>query len=1380
MTNEEARVTLRVNTAEAKSEFEALETKAARLRQKLAEAFRSGDPKGIREANRELQSTERWLANMRTNAANVRAALERLDQSTPKQLRKLIADINRELNSGRVRRGSAEWEAYTGQLRRARTQLQSIQAESRATESMLSRLNRRFNEWGAGLAAGIAGFAGLVLSGKQAVQTYADMQAEEANVIKYTGMTAEQVERLNEEFRRMDTRTSRENLNRLAQEAGRLGKTTEEDVMGYVRASDKVNVALDELGEGATLVISKLTGVFGIEKEYGTEQSLLKAGSVINDLAQACSASAPYLVDFSSRLGGIAYQAGMTIDQTAAYGALLDSQNKQVEASATAVGQLITKMYLDPAKIAKAAGMEVKAFTELVKNDMNGALISLFEHLNRMGGMGQLATVFDEMGTDGSRSVEVLSALASHIEELKERQQQAADAFRDGTSVIKEYNVQNNTVQAQLDKSKKRFTEVAVSLGKELLPAMRYAISGTSMLMQVLMTLINFTKQYGKEIAVIAGAVALYSAAVYLHSIRLKAATVATRAFAVATGVMEKAATLAKAAIEPLRFAIDYLRNGMQVTYAMQQRWSASMSALNFKSVIGAATAAAAVLAVLVMRLRDTYSVAKTVAEVEGKVNETVAEQVTKVRQLERVLQDANAPMSERRRALEELKTIMPGYNAQLDTECRLIKDTTGAVNKYIDALKRKARAQAAQEKMVELNKEILDIETEMASWGEDAQSWLGTNIITGPGYQSYRAAKQGKLYTEKVAAERRLERLEEMVEADRRAERPQGHTTSGTLYIAQPPKEEEDKEEGNGGGGGSPSLSGEPDKERKAREKREREAAKAKREAERQAKEELANAKDREEAWLHEQNALNIAAYSTGQINYLEFTEKKKSIDDEYLSRQMKVLEDRGLTETAEYAKLLEKKAKLDDDYLKNRTKAELRDIDKKHTDETDRIVKDYYDPGSSAFQNQTALQEALLAEDVRYLKERRDIYAEGSEEWIEANDKVNERVAQAQLDKQKDLARKYMQYEQEYRKASGSVREKMELAMLDELHRQGLIKEEEYQQAVQRIKDRYREEDAEKAATVHSEYADMVKNLFESFSRLFKDGAKDGQQFWNNLGSAATAAYSVMSAALSSFSAYSDAERDLELAKTEKRYDQEIAAAGDNEALKTKLEEQKEADIAKIKKKYNDRAMKMQIAQALAQTAMAAINAYASALAIGPAGLILAPIAAAMAVAAGMMQVATIKKQHEAQQAGYYSGGFTRRDPDNRREVGVVHANEFVADHRAVANRAIAPVLSLIDHAQRNNTVGSLTADDVSEALGHGRYSVRAAGGGRGRGTDTRSDMAMARMSEVAASASTVVERLNRRLDEGIEAYVLMDGEQGLYNKYSRYKKLIERPAR
>ncbi len=79
------------------------------------------------------------------------------------------------------------------------------------------------------------------------------MDAEMANVRKFTGMTAEQVAALNEEFKKIDTRTSREDLNKLAQEAGRLGKTSAEDVLGFVRAADQINVALDDLGEGLRL-----------------------------------------------------------------------------------------------------------------------------------------------------------------------------------------------------------------------------------------------------------------------------------------------------------------------------------------------------------------------------------------------------------------------------------------------------------------------------------------------------------------------------------------------------------------------------------------------------------------------------------------------------------------------------------------------------------------------------------------------------------------------------------------------------------------------------------------------------------------------------------------------------------------------------------------------------------------------------------------------------------------------------------------------------------------------------------------------------------------------------------------------------------------------
>ena len=197
------------------------------------------------------------------------------------------------------------------------------------------------NKWQTMAVAAFAVVMKVVSSARQAVNAYAEMEQEMANVRKFTGMTMEQVEDLNEEFKNMNTRTSREDLNKLAQEAGRLGKTSKEDVLGFVRAADQINVALDDLGEGATLTLSKLTGIFGDEERLGTEKSLLAVGSVINELSQNCSASAPYLAEFTSRMGGVGSQAGMTIQQIMGFAAVLDSNNQKVEASATALSSTL-------------------------------------------------------------------------------------------------------------------------------------------------------------------------------------------------------------------------------------------------------------------------------------------------------------------------------------------------------------------------------------------------------------------------------------------------------------------------------------------------------------------------------------------------------------------------------------------------------------------------------------------------------------------------------------------------------------------------------------------------------------------------------------------------------------------------------------------------------------------------------------------------------------------------------------------------------------------------------------------------------------------------------------------------------------------------------
>lgn len=301
MTQQEAELILKVNDQQAREKFEQLEKKAADLRKKFAEAFRNGDVRGINAINKELQKVNKEMNNRRFNAANIRAAMVRLNEASPKELLRTIKLINEELNSGRVKRGTKEWDFYVQKLKEVQTELKKVKQEMEPDDdrSFFDKLKDGINDWGASAAAAAGALTGVVMAGKSAVQAYADMEAEEANVRKFTGMTAEEVATLNQQFKKMDTRTSREELNQLAQEAGRLGKSSVEDVLGFVKAADQINVALDDLGDGATLTLSKLTGIFGDEEKYGTEQSLLKVGSVINELSQNCSASAPYIAEFT-------------------------------------------------------------------------------------------------------------------------------------------------------------------------------------------------------------------------------------------------------------------------------------------------------------------------------------------------------------------------------------------------------------------------------------------------------------------------------------------------------------------------------------------------------------------------------------------------------------------------------------------------------------------------------------------------------------------------------------------------------------------------------------------------------------------------------------------------------------------------------------------------------------------------------------------------------------------------------------------------------------------------------------------------------------------------------------------------------------------------
>lgn len=431
-----------------------------------------------------------------------------------------------------------QWKQYNQQLKEVNARIRELRNEAKETQFSIAKLADGFNRYAAIGASVIASLTGVVLTARKCVDEYAQMEEAQSQVIKYTGMTKEETEALNESFKQMDTRTSREELNRLAGEAGKLGISSRDQVLEFVEAADMINVALGEdLGEDAVKNIGKLSQMFG-DGSRTLKEDMLAIGSAVNQVAQSSSASEPYLVEFTARMGGVAQQANLAVTDVMGFASALDQNMLRSEMASTALQSLILKIYQEPAKYAKLAGMDVQEFVNLVNTDVNEALLQFLDTLGKMGGMAQMSPILKEMKLSGAEAAGVISALAGNIDQVRREQENANQAFIDGTSIIKENKVQNSTVQAELDKAKKRFKDIRIELGEQLLPVMKYMVSTGSLTVKGLKEIVSFLIQYKKEIIVATSVIAAYTVAVKGASVLqaawttiVKGGTLAMRAF---------------------------------------------------------------------------------------------------------------------------------------------------------------------------------------------------------------------------------------------------------------------------------------------------------------------------------------------------------------------------------------------------------------------------------------------------------------------------------------------------------------------------------------------------------------------------------------------------------------------------------------------------------------------------------------------------------------------------------------------------------------------------------------------------------------------------------------------------------------------------------
>ena len=1326
-------VNLMINGQQAAETLANLKKHALDLSEQIAKAAAAGDKLTLQKLRKELRDTNRQIKEMESSTMQVDNVLRRLDKATPKELQKTLQTLNKQLDY--MERGSDAWTAQAQRIRLVKEEIARVNGELAKSQTFLERFNSKWQEWQTVAVGGVAALTGAVMAGKKAVQMYAEMEQEMASVRKYTGMTAEQVEHLNEEFKKIDTRSPREELNRLAQEAGRLGKSSEEDVLGFVKAADQINVALDDLGEGATLQLSKLTSIFGDEERLGTERSLLAVGSVINELSQNCTAGASYLAQFGQRLAGVGAQAGMTVPQVMAFGAVLDSQGQKVEMSATALSKLIMNLFKNTEKIATATGMDLEKFNAALKSSTNEGLLMLLNRLNELGDMSVLAPVFADMGENGARASAVISALAGNVDMLIWEQQEAAKAFDEATSVTKEFEVQNNTVQAGLDKARKGFQEMAISLGQELMPVMRHFISTTSATMRVMLQLVKFIKEHKTAILSLAAAVATYTVAVNLALIKekLHAAFIAIKTAALH---VHKVAVLAASV------AYNRMTGNVVRANAAMKLLNATMMMNPWGLVAGAIVGVGVALYSIFKNSKDAANeqkkltteqerqlrIQKQIDDHNKAVDEEYAKQAATVTSLTKVVNNSNLSLEKRREALKRLQEIVPDYHASLTDEGKLINDNKEALDNYLVSLKQSIRMKMNQEKLEDIATQQIPIEDNIKRLEQQNEAFKRVIEDAKRAAESGDDAKKKKMSQEIREMNSIIAKNNHQIRSLKKQWQELEDVASGISIDMPEPTKTKPSGDGQLPDGADDKKAGKGNKFQK------------------------------EDDWREREQALNRIAYAKGTADYEQYNARMLEIEVEYNRRKLlhkDLVGNEEVSIEAAYQEALKKQRQ-------NAIEGTVQQEEVAYKEVMAILQQRYMDGELSARQYQNAIELAEL----EHLRKVASLYEDGSKEKLRAEKHYHDTS---------------LKYQQKHLQEARQAQEKMRQAYFTKGFR--ITDDESYQRDMQNLELVYRQmlkaagDSKRDRLRVERAFYEAKYQLARKYNKreakeLKKSfrGAIDDSIAWleSDAGKAMTESFSTivnqMGAIFSGLSEIIQAELDIQTAQIERKYDREISYAEGNKSQEVALEQQKQAEIGKAKQEANRKMFAMQVLQAVAQTAMSAISAYSSAAAIPMVGFIMAPIAAAMAVAAGAIQIASIKKQQQASEAqGYMEGGFTK--PGRKDEpAGIVHAGEWVASQDLLRNPQARAMIETLDYAQRTNTIGRLSASDVSQSITAPQRMAQASSNGE-----------LLAVAAASQALSRSVNEMNVRLHEPFVTVNTVTGDTGIKKAQDEYEQLM-----
>ena len=394
--------------------------------------------------------------------------------ATLSQMEDYADQLNKELKE--LPANTADFKQKVKELNDVNKRLDKTRAKVRGVNRAFEGLKNEIRSFGM-LALGYLGLQEIAAQIDNLIRRNAELSDSLASVSKTTGANMEAVRALNEEYKYLNTRTARKELNAMARIAGKVGITSRKEIMGFVSAMDKLNIAMGEdLGNPDEVAkkVGKLIDAFKVRDVYGVEQALLKTGSAVNKLGMSSNANEGNIVEFTKRLAGIAPLAELSIENTMGLGATLDNLGQTMEVSGTAMSKLFVRMsknrdeFYQFARNVDGSEMSLEEFSKLIDTDINKAMMAMLRGVkDNANGMTGLSDTLSKLGLDGGRVISVVGSLANNMDMLAEQQNIARESFREGTSVMKEYEMMNNTMAASLERVRKGLISAFVNSGAQ-------------------------------------------------------------------------------------------------------------------------------------------------------------------------------------------------------------------------------------------------------------------------------------------------------------------------------------------------------------------------------------------------------------------------------------------------------------------------------------------------------------------------------------------------------------------------------------------------------------------------------------------------------------------------------------------------------------------------------------------------------------------------------------------------------------------------------------------------------------------------------------------------------------------------------------------------